>query len=271
MEGVATTHRETADGTTLTFLNSAIVGVDVVHDVHKAFWNGGNGRSCGTSASVAEARRIHTERPLTRRCLTIGITIWHHDNHRLSLARRNEVVENLCGTTEFTPGILVATRTVQQIHHGILAAFVITGGRIDGHTTLHLQRGAGIPDFQEIAVRYLVHLIQVALIALLLADDEDIGERHDVAVHIDVGRIFHACQAVNIKGVTVHLWSQFVARVAPHAVLAFYKFCNARGIILAIARHINLMCRQKVASHLNLDGFGGKNIKRHCAVRVDDG
>ena len=92
-------------------------------------------------------------------------------------------------------------------------------------------------------MRHLIHLIQVALIAFLLADDKDVGKRHDVAVHIDIGRVFHARHTINIEGVAIHFRSQLVARVAPHAVLAFYQLRYAWSIVLAIARHINLMCR----------------------------
>ena len=115
MEGVATTHRQTANSSVSTILQGAIVGIYIVHDVHEALWNGSNSGILRTSTAIAEARGVHTKRPLTGGSLTVGVAIGHHDDHGLGLTRSNQVVEDLSSTSEFAPGVLVATGTMQQV------------------------------------------------------------------------------------------------------------------------------------------------------------
>ena len=127
-------------------LQRAVIRIYIVDDIHKAFWNGGYSRLLRTRAAIAEAWGVHTEGPLTRSSLTVRITIGHDHDHGLSLTRSNQVVEDLGSTSELAPGVLVATSSVQQIEHRILATLVIAGRGIDGHTTLHLQCGAVVPN-----------------------------------------------------------------------------------------------------------------------------
>ena len=160
---------------------------------------------------------------------------------------------------------------MKQVEHGVLAALVVASRRIDGHAALHLQCGAVIPYLRKISVGYFIHTVQIALVALLVADDEDIGEADDVAVHIDVGRILHACHTVDVEGVAVHLRGELVGGVAPHTVLAFLELSHAWGIILAIAWDVDRLRGQEVACYLDLDSLGGKEIECHSSVLVDNG
>ena len=160
---------------------------------------------------------------------------------------------------------------MQQVEHRILAALVVAGGGIDGHTALHLQRGAVVPYFREVAVGHLVYLIQIALVTLLVADDEDVGERYDVAVHVDVGRILHTCQSVDVERVTVQFRSKFIGGVTPHTVLTLLQLSHAWGIILAIARDLNRLGGQEVTSHFHLACLGGEEVESHGSIAVDNG
>ena len=117
---------------------------------------------------------------------------------------------------------------------------------------------------------HLVHLIQVALVAFLVADDKDVGERYDVAVHVDVGRILHSRHTINIKGITVHLGGELVGGVAPHTIRSFLQLSHTWGIILAMAWDINLLRGQEVTSHLHLDGLRGKEVKGYGSITVDN-
>ena len=119
-------------------------------------------------------------------------------------------------------------------------------------------------------MRHLVHAIQVTLVALLVADDEDVGERNDVAVHVDVGRILHTRHTVDVEGVAVHLRGKLVGGVAPHTVLAFFQLSHAWGIIRAVALDLDGLRGQEVTCHLDLHGLRCKDVECHCAVLVDD-
>ena len=160
---------------------------------------------------------------------------------------------------------------MQQIENGVLTTLIVAGRGIDSHSALHLQRRTVIPNLAQVAVGHLVHLIQIALVALLVAYDEDVGKRDDVAVHIDIGRVLHARHTVDIEGIAVHLRSQLIGGIAPHTVLALHKLGHTRSIVLAIARNVHGLGGQEIASHLDFDGLGGIKIKGHSAVRVDDG
>ena len=177
----------------------------------------------------------------------------------------------MCGTAQLTPGVLVATRAMQQIEHGIAAALVVAGRGVDGHAALHLQRGAGVPHLREVAVGNFVDAIEVTLVALLVTNNKDVGERHDVAVNIDVGRVLDTCHTIDVEGIAVHLRSKLLGGIAPHAVLAFHEFSHTWGIVLAVAGNVDRLRGQEIASHLDLYGLGGIEVKSYGAVRVDDG
>ena len=58
-EGVAATHRQATDSAVGTVFQRAVVGIDIVDDIHETLGDGGNGRCRGTRAGIAEARGIH--------------------------------------------------------------------------------------------------------------------------------------------------------------------------------------------------------------------
>ena len=170
---MTTAHRQTADGAVPLVLGHLVVALHILHDVHEALIHRGD----GLLVDAAHKRGlVHATRPLAGSSLAVGIAVRHHHNHRLGLARGNQVVQYLCGATQFTPGILVATGTVHQVHHGVVLALVVACRGVDGHAALHLQRGAVIPHLGQITMPHFIHAIEVALVTLRLADDEDIGE-----------------------------------------------------------------------------------------------
>ena len=222
-------------------------------------------------AAVPEAGGVHAPRPLARCSLAVRIAVGHDNNHRFCLAHGNEVVENLCGATEFAPGILVTACSVQQIQHGVLAALVIAWRGVDGHAALHLERRAVVPHLGQVAVGHLVHTVQVTLVALLFADDKDVGKRYNIAVHIDVGRVFHPRHAIDVERVTVHLRGQLAGGVSPYAIRPLGQCSHSGGIITAATGNLDCARGQEVTGHLHLDGLGSKQVEGHCAVGVDDG
>ena len=159
---------------------------------------------------------------------------------------------------------------MEEVEYGILAALVVARWGVDGHAALHLQRRTVVPHLGEIAVGHLVHTVEVTLVALLFADDEDIGERHDVAVHVDIGGVFHARHAIDVEGVTIHLGGEFLRGVGPHTIPPLNQLCHAWGVILAIAFYLDGLWGQEVARHLHFHCLGRKEVESHCAVRVDD-
>ena len=60
VEGVTTTHGQTADGTMRTILQCAIVGIDIVHDIHEALGNGSHSGILRTGTAIAETWGVHT-------------------------------------------------------------------------------------------------------------------------------------------------------------------------------------------------------------------
>ena len=147
-----------------------------------------------------------------------GISVRHHHNHGLCLAQGNEVVHNLCRTAQCEPSLLVASCAVQQVEHGICLALVIAWGRVDAHAALHAERGAVVPDVCHVAVLHVVVLVEIAAVALLLADDEDAHEGAHVAAPLDVACVLHLC-AVHIEAVVVKLGGEDSGGVGPYTVL----------------------------------------------------
>ena len=160
---------------------------------------------------------------------------------------------------------------MQQVEHGILSTLVVTWRGVDGHTALHFQGRTIVPYLTEITVGHLVDLVQITFITLRLADDEDVGERNNVAVHIDIGRVFHTCHSIDVEGIAVHLRSKLIRGVGPHTVPTLFEHCHTRGIICSIPLYLHFLCWKEVACHLYLHGLGGEEIKGDCSVSIHHG
>ena len=118
---------------------------------------------------------------------------------------------------------------------------------------------------------HLVHAVEVTPVTLLLTDNENVGKWYNIAVHIDVGRVFHPRQAIDIERVAVQLGSQFVGGVGPYAIRSLGQRSHPWGVILASTGNLDGACGQEVTGHLHFDRLGGKKVESHCSVGVDDG
>ena len=170
---MAATHRESRHGTCRPFADGLVVAVDEVHDVHEALFHR---CLCTTVVEGVAIRRVHALMPPTRCCVASGVAVGHHHNHWHSLACSDEVVHDLRGSAKVTPSRFVATVAMQQIHHRELLLAVVGCRQINRHATLLSQRGAIVPNTRQRAMRNIVHLIKVALVALSFRHDEDIAQ-----------------------------------------------------------------------------------------------
>ena len=103
-EAVKTTHRQTGDSTMSLIFLDTICLLDEVHDIRESSLE-------RTLHRFGEHHRGNLEalRGLARTCLLRDVTIGHHDEHGLSLTLGNEIVEDLGGTSEFAPCVLITT------------------------------------------------------------------------------------------------------------------------------------------------------------------
>ena len=210
---------------------------------------------------------VHATRPFARCSLAVGVAVGHHHNHGFRFARRDEVVHNLRGAPQRGPRVFIAARAVQQVEHRIASAsLLVAGGRVHGHAAVHLQRGAVVPDFRDIAVRHVVHAVQVARVARGLFHDENVRVRGDVAAHVDVGRVEHR-HSVHPERVIVKLRLERLRGVGPHPVLFFLQLGHTRRLHLAHGRG-DFGLRQEIARHLHFDGLRGKEAEGHRAVVI---
>ena len=123
-EAVETTHRQTCDGTVSLVLLNTICLLDKLHYIGE----------CCLEATLHGLRKHHGRHleslaGLAWTSLLRDVAVGHHYQHRLGLTLSNQVVENLGCTTQFTPSVLVATDTVQQVEYRILLAAGLVAGR----------------------------------------------------------------------------------------------------------------------------------------------
>ena len=267
-ESVAATHRQSAHGAVLLSLGSLVVSLDILYNIHKALVHSGCGLG-GVVDAGHERRLIHATAPLTWGSLTVDIAIGHDHYHGLCLACGYQIVHDLGGTAQRCPCILVATGTMQEIHHRIVLATLITSWGVDGKAALHFQRGTVVPHLADIAVRHFVDTIEVALVAVSMADNEDAGERCHVAADIDIGGVENA-HAVDHERVVVELGSQSVGGVGPHTVLPLFQLGLSGGLLFA-ERRVNHGGRQEIAGHDHARSLGRMNAEGDGVVGVYNG
>ena len=170
---MAATHRESRHGTCRPFADGLVVAVDEVHDVHEALFHR---CLCTTVVEGVAIWCVHALMPPARRSVARRIAVRHHHNHRHSLACSDEVVHDLRSAAKVAPSRLVATVAMQQIHHRELLLAVVGCRQINRHATLLAQRRTIVPNTRQRAMRNIVHLIQIALVALSFRHDEDIAQ-----------------------------------------------------------------------------------------------
>ena len=117
----------------------------------------------------------------------IDIAVCHHHDHRLSLALRDQVIHDLCGTSQSNPSLLVTTHTMKQVEYGILfPTRLIACWGVDGYSTAHAQCRAVVPAASHCAMRHLVYTVIVALATLR---DENVGYGCYVTIQINIVRV----------------------------------------------------------------------------------
>ena len=178
----------------------------------------------------------------------------------------DEVIQNLCRTSQFAPCVLVTTHAVQQVEDGVaLAACLISGRRIDSQAAVHTQRGAVVPYLRYRSMRNLIHFVEID--ALVTTDDEYIRHACHVSNHIDVGRVVNL-QSVYQESVAVEFrFQRFGSSEFPHTVLVLFQICHTRTIKLT-KRSLDFLRRQEVAGYLHLYGFRRLQAESYCIVVV---
>ena len=178
--GMEPTHRQSANGTMRLFTGCAIMRIDVLHDIGE----------CAFECPFHRLRQIGRRRDkpecrLSGSCFLRYIAIGHYYNHGVCLASRYEVVHYLRHTPEGQPCLFVPSHTVQQIKYRIFPfrTGVISGGCIDGETSLHLQRRTVVPYPRDRPVRHGIDFIKVSNASTY---DKDIHRRGYIPDYIHV-------------------------------------------------------------------------------------
>ena len=214
-------------------------------------------------------RLIHTLRPFARSSLTVGVAIGHHHDHRFHLASGDQVVHDLCGTSQGRPSILITTCTMQQIEHRIATTLLITGRGINGHSALRLQRRAIIPHFGDVAMRHLIDTVEITLVTLLMGHDKDIGIGGNVATHIDIGGI-QIVHAIHTELVGIELIRQFLGGIGPETTLLLLQR-DVTGLFHFTHRALHFHLRKEITCQLHLHRLGRIEPERYGAIRMNLG
>ena len=240
-ECVSAAHREAGDGAPRFLPDRPVVAVDERDDLPESVRERRDaGPGVLVRISIAE---IGGSGLLGR------IPVGHHEDHRLRLAGGDQVVENLGGSAEVQPGILVAGIPVQKVENGIaLLAVLVSRRGVDVHPAAHPEFGAVVPARGDGAVRDVLHAVQVAFLS---ADDEVVHPARDVFHH----RIVEVQDGLPVHGQTVeiHLGGQRGRGVGPYSV-----DLPERGRAL-----------HEFARHLDRDGLGIAVTESDTVVRVD--
>ena len=167
---------------------------------------------------------------------------------------------------------------MQQIEHGVTATRIlqVARRRIDRHAAVSLQRRAVIPHFRHIAMRHLVHAIEIALIAFFSAHNKDVGVRGDVATHINIARVEHI-HAIHPELIRVKLAVQPVGGIGPQTyLLLIFRQLHIAWLFHHAHWALHLHLRQEVARQLHLhrlrrieaesDGSVGIHFRRDNVV-----
>ena len=252
---MSATHRESRHGTGAALRDGLVVGVHIVDDIHEALLHRGFRAPLVEGVSVGG---VHALVPPSGRCVARGVAVGHHHNHRHTLALGDEVVHNLRRASEVAPRRLVATVSVQQIHHGEALLAVILRWQIDRHAPLLAECRAVVPHSAEHSVGNIVHRVEMSFVVVGLRDDKDVAQRRDVAVHIAVGGVDESL-SVHRQAVRIEFRGERGCRDGPHAILLFCHVQPLAADFLEVAVHAHRLCR------------GVVEVERHGAVLVDDG
>ena len=251
VERVSAAHREAGHGTRLLLADDAIVILDVCHHVAERILER------LLRAVELHSRGRHACGRLSGRRLLPCVAVCHDDNHRAALALRDKVIQNLRGTAQRHPRLLVTASTVQKVEYGILLlALLVTCRRVDRHTAALAERRAVVPAALDAAVGNVVHTVEVAAVTV---DDEYVGHRRNVTVDVYICRIAHL-HPVDNKVIAVEFRLQGRRRELPYAILSAHHLARAYG--LAVGSGI-------VTHHHYRLRLGSRKAERYAVVIVD--
>ena len=118
-------------------------------------------------------------------------------------------------------------------------------------------------------MRHFAHAVQVALVARLFRDDEDVCQRCHVAVHIDVGEV-ECLLAVDVQRVGVEFRKKFLGGVRPHALVVLRQLCHSWRVHLA-HRCVYFALWQEVAGHCYRLSLRCEDVECHGVVGIHYG
>ena len=80
---------------------------------------------------VSHCSSNKSARPFTWCCFLRNITIWHYHNHWFCFPLSNKIIQNLCGTTQFFPFILIASLRLFDAFEDVYVCEFQRAGRLD--------------------------------------------------------------------------------------------------------------------------------------------
>ena len=151
IERLAAAHREPGDGAMRPVGHHAIVLLHVRHDVADKISD-----ELVARGSPARCRRAA---PAAAR---VGVAGRHHDDHRLRLARRDQVVEDEVRPAHRGPRVVAVAGAVQQVEDRVFArARFIARRRVDVHAPGAPERGGLVVHRRDGTVRHGLRVHQV--------------------------------------------------------------------------------------------------------------
>ena len=224
-----TTHRQTGDGAVSLILLHTVGLLNELHDI-------GEGSLETALHGLRQHHGWHLEAlaGLARTSLLRDVTVGHHHQHRLGFALSNQVVENLGCTSQFAPGILVATDTMQQVEYRIrLTAGFVAGRGVNGETTGEAGSRTLVPNLTNGAMSHLVNLIKVGA---LVATNQQYAEQV-----VDVADVIHIQRVDNLYTIHNHiigikLGLQGVGRETPNTFLVLHQIHHVGSVVGVTAK-----------------------------------
>ena len=244
-----TAHGKSGNGSRMFTGNCAVVFVNEFHDIRESLFKTGIHRPRKFHGGTHEA--VAT---LTGSGFEVDIAVGHDHNHWLCLSLCNEVVQNLCRSSQLAPGIFIASHTMKKIKHrkAFAGIAVVCCRRIDRHPTAGPQRGRIVPYLGQRTVGNIVHLIKVCS---AVADNENVAYSTHIAKTEDIARVVDL-QTVHDERIAVEFGRQRLwCGVRPYAV----RLCKVGHE------------RLEVADNLHPDGFRRTEAESDGMVCMDFG
>ena len=194
-------------------------------------------KSCSNSSACA---RPHPRRGASPACRLTRVAGRHHDDHRLGLLRRDEVVQDESRASDRGPRVVGVAGTVEQIEDGELAAAqFVARRRVDMHAANLLQRRRIVGDGRDRAVGHIPGIHEVG--------PGHVHEAPDVVVRLAdrrAARIDHR-HAVHVEVVAVRTRLQRPDGDLPHAVVGL-RHRHALAVVRDVgARQPDLVCSRR--------------------------